>query len=840
MLKLLTIALPRLLTRAALNRQVKSVDVYSAFVDMWFEREMWKQLILYSGIAPTENRIARYFSIAQLLSQHMFERGVTSVQTAQLHLPYNEQQLLSGLPLLQQPGNISFIHKSVQEYFIAYGWMASLSSKNLAQSRFGARLASSETGILRFVSQLYNYTQHHETLMELVLASNGAEEQQLICIAAANAITVLNSTQFSFSGMDLSGINIQGAILDNAMLHKTNLSHTNLTEVSLRQAWLESANLSCATLSRASFGQQADIILSESCCCLVSRREGFVAVTVHGHIHEDTGRITRIRTITAPVLCVVTHNDILYAGTIAGTVVAWDLLLDEDAVFRRHINTCSGRVLCIALSTKYIITGCADYSICIWDRTNGAFVNKLQHHTQKVSAVVVHGGKIFSGSADNTIRVWDLATLQQVSKIEHLGGVQCLAIYEGMIISGSNRCIVHVWDASTYAPLADLSAHTAEITCVTFFEGKIISGSADSTVLVWDLATCKVVDVLAVHAPVTSLLVWSGKVLVACDNKRVQVWDFAAKPRLHQDEIINVQSDRVNVTAMVDNKMIIAGEKQTVQIVDVHTQDKVEISLMHSHGIRCLVPCDGSVISWGGELRKWNPTTLENTTLVATPGIDIEFLEVSKDKIIAGGWAGLFVIDAVCSSKFAITEKAVLAMGADAKKGQVVYSTARNMEFVDVTTREHLGELDVGKGFTYIKCHEGKLLIAIAFRPEVEVWDMTSRTHCATLRGHKGEVLRLAVFGERVASNDKHTVLVWDLNTYQCLASVTVLEEITSISLSHEWLVAVCVGELKTQLVMWWRMEGGQFYLGGIYPRRWPLNMRDCNVKQVTGRCQIF
>ena len=42
-------------------------------------------------------------------------------------------------------------------------------------------------------------------------------------IAAANAITILVASKFSFSGYDLSGIVIPGANLTNGIFHQTNL-----------------------------------------------------------------------------------------------------------------------------------------------------------------------------------------------------------------------------------------------------------------------------------------------------------------------------------------------------------------------------------------------------------------------------------------------------------------------------------------------------------------------------------------------------------------------------------------------------------------------------------------
>lgn len=840
MLKLLTIALPRLITRVDLSLHIKSVDVYKAFIEMWFEREMWKQLIQFNGIAPTENRINGYFSIAQQLSQAMFEQGVTLIQATEFHT-HPGQSLLAGLPLVQQQGNMSFIHKSVQEYFTARGWVSALTT-NEAQILLGARLASSETGLLRFVAELYDHSLHLP-LTKLVLASQAAKGQPTISTAAANAITILNATQFSFSGMDFSGIDIQGAILDNAMMDKTNLSGSNLTEVSFRQAWLEGANLSNATLSLASFGQQADIILPEICCSVINTKGGFVAITVHGRLHEHNNRSTKIRTTTERVISAASYNNVLYLGTIEGTIVAWDLLEEEPAFHR--INTGSGRVLSIAVSEKYIISGGSDHTISVWNRFNGTFVTRLRGHTQRVCSIAVQGDKIFSGSADNSIRIWDLKTFTQCNKIDHFGSVQCLLMTEGRIISGSDRGTIHIWESSTGALIGDLLGHTSNVTCLAFFDGKIISGSVDSNVLVWDMATYKTIEVMMVYCPVVSLLMWNGKVVVGCDNKKVQVWDFASKPRLQKDKSTSTM-DTVKSISVAEGTITIARET-TIQIIDALTHSKVVVPLMHSQEVRCMVQDHNSTLSWGGEFMSWASATGQVQTRISVPQLDVEFMEVYGDTIVAAGWSGLYLIplnsEPVLAAPPPLLDTPILAISVDQLTGIIAYMATTKIDLLDITTGNNLGELSLDRGLTCIKCSEGKLLLAIRFAPEVEVWDLTTRTRTASLIGHSTKVIQMATFGGRMASTDGKSIRVWHISTGQCLFHLNFFdEEIQSIAISALWLVAICEGDFKKRFVKWWRMDevACRIYLVGVDPDMWPLKLRECNVKGVLGKFAYY
>jgi len=59
---------------------------------------------------------------------------------------------------------------------------------------------------------------------------------------SANAMTLLNLSKVSLSGLDLSGTYFNGAILMNAIMQETNLDGVDLTDVQLNGAFLIGAN----------------------------------------------------------------------------------------------------------------------------------------------------------------------------------------------------------------------------------------------------------------------------------------------------------------------------------------------------------------------------------------------------------------------------------------------------------------------------------------------------------------------------------------------------------------------------------------------------------------------
>ena len=77
--------------------------------------------------------------------------------------------------------------------------------------------------------------------------------------AAANAITILNGSLFSFSNLDFSNIQIPYANLRNSIMHNTDLTGANLTGVNFRNTYMVDANLSNCNLTDTQFGEYPSI-----------------------------------------------------------------------------------------------------------------------------------------------------------------------------------------------------------------------------------------------------------------------------------------------------------------------------------------------------------------------------------------------------------------------------------------------------------------------------------------------------------------------------------------------------------------------------------------------------
>ncbi|CAM9856530.1 unnamed protein product [Scytosiphon promiscuus] len=85
-------------------------------------------------------------------------------------------------------------------------------------------------------------------------AAPAAVRNQTLAVAAANAMTVLCRSGYSFAGMDLSRIKIPGAVLDGGIFDGCSFDAADLTGCSLKDASLRRCNLRHARLSGVDFG----------------------------------------------------------------------------------------------------------------------------------------------------------------------------------------------------------------------------------------------------------------------------------------------------------------------------------------------------------------------------------------------------------------------------------------------------------------------------------------------------------------------------------------------------------------------------------------------------------
>lgn len=223
----------------------------------------------------------------------------------------------------------------------------------------------------------------------------------------------------------------------------------------------------------------------------------------------------------------------IISGSWDATARIWDTIKGDQVRAINHPLDVNG----VALSKdgKYLLTGCDDQSMRLWDMETMQVKQRYMGHTGFVYAVAFSpdGRLVASGSQDRSIRVhdrttgnviasafqnhpvtnvafsadskyvfssgaeavlkWDAATGKEVQKFTapNMGMVTGVAVSPDgrRLLTASDDKLVRLWDLATGKEIASFKGHTAAVICVAFSSDgqRAISGSLDNTVKLWGL-----------------------------------------------------------------------------------------------------------------------------------------------------------------------------------------------------------------------------------------------------------------------------------------------------------------------------------------------------------------
>lgn len=163
---------------------------------------------------------------------------------------------------------------------------------------------------------------------------------------------------------------------------------------------------------------------------------------------------------------------------------------------------------------QYVLTGCQDRKIRLFNPLNGRLIQTFSAHGYEVLDIEVSedNARFVSGGGDKTVFLWDVATAQTLRRFTgHSARVNCVAFGgegDSIVLSGSFDGTVKVWDAKSRSekPIMSFSEAKDSISSVAVNGHEIFVGSVDGRVRVYDLSMGHVdVDVVAPGKGVTSV-----------------------------------------------------------------------------------------------------------------------------------------------------------------------------------------------------------------------------------------------------------------------------------------------------------------------------------------------
>lgn len=235
-----------------------------------------------------------------------------------------------------------------------------------------------------------------------------------------------------------------------------------------------------------------------------------------------------------PIKALVLSEDekILASGSTDKSVIIWNPLSKKMLIVLNH----NDKVNTLFMNTNYLISGCKDKVVTIWDLKNFAKEFEYKVHNGQIIALAAlgNGRKIFSssddqsvkifdfkrkevgeyfsghceavlciaathdcryvvtGSRDDTIRLWNIMTKKQEHIFEgHLDYIKTLAVTgdNKFIISGSLDNTLKVWDIQGRSLVLELVGHNSSVNIVAITDSQefVITGGADRNIIVWDL-----------------------------------------------------------------------------------------------------------------------------------------------------------------------------------------------------------------------------------------------------------------------------------------------------------------------------------------------------------------
>ncbi len=835
--------LPRLTLMYSATEQLSRAQIYTAFSDQWFERQIAK-LQQHQTLDKTSATLqATFLEYCCDLALTMFQQDT---QIANPHQDSDiwqrfftqENQINLQTSPLRKVGKDSymFIHKSYQEYFVAYRFIQELlglpsNPSNWQADHFiGLSFNQKEnqtafnkaTPIIHFmIDYLHSqekdaYTGLQKCLFNIIAFS---KENEQVATIAANSATILAMADVKLHDFNWQGIRIPGANLDQAFLARTNFSGSDCRNVSLRQAYLENTIWNNAQVQGIDFGEYPylqhtyyvkSVSWSPDGKKLASSAsyDNTVRIwdgTTGNFIKACTGHTAWVNSVSwSP------DGKKLASASYDKTVRIW------DGTTGNFIKACTGHTAVVnsvswSPDGKKLASASYDNTVRIWDGTTGNFIKACTGHTSEVNSVSwsPDGKKLASASYDKTVRIWDGTTGNFIKACGHTADVNSVSWSPDgkKLASASYDKTVRIWDGTTGNVIKACTGHTSGVNSVSWSPDgkKLASASSDKTVRIWDGTTGNVIKACTGHTSYVISVSWSpdGKKLASASyDNTVRIWDGTTG---------NVIKACTGHTAWVNSvswspdgkKLASASSDNTVRIWDGTTGNFIKACTGHT----------GTVwsVSWSPDGKKLASASSDNTVRIwdGTTGNVIKactghtgtvwsvswspdgkkLASASSDKTVRI-WDGTTgnVIKACTGHTSGVNS---VSWSPDGKK-LASASSDKTVRIWDGTTGNVIKACTGHTSYVISVSWspDGKKLASASYDNTVRIWDGTTGNVIKACTGHTGTVWSVSWSpdGKKLASASKDTtVRIWDGTTGNFIKAYTGhTSEVNSVSWSPD------------------------------------------------------
>ncbi|EPS70603.1 hypothetical protein M569_04157, partial [Genlisea aurea] len=176
----------------------------------------------------------------------------------------------------------------------------------------------------------------------------------------------------------------------------------------------------------------------------------------------QSGQVAGVIKLEGAIGCLLSEGPWVFVG-LANLVKAWNIQTNTDL----SLNGPIGQVYSLVIGNDLLFAATQEGTILAW-RFNVAAntfepAASLKGHTLAVVTLVVGGSRLYSGSMDHSIRVWSLETLQCVQTLSgHTDVVMSVLCWDQFLLSASLDKTVKIWAATESGSLEVTYTHTEE------------------------------------------------------------------------------------------------------------------------------------------------------------------------------------------------------------------------------------------------------------------------------------------------------------------------------------------------------------------------------------------
>lgn len=252
----------------------------------------------------------------------------------------------------------------------------------------------------------------------------------------------------------------------------------------------------------------------------------------------QSGQCAGVINLGGEVGCMLSEGPWVFVG-IPNVVKAWNIQTATDLSLTGPI----GQVYALVVGNDLLFAGTQDGTILAW-RFN-AVANTfepaatLKSHNLAVVTLVVGANMLYSGSMDHSIRLWSLETLQCVQTLsEHTSVVMSVLCWDQFLLSCSLDKTIKVWAATESGNLEVTYTHNEEHGLLTLCgmhdsEAKpvLLCSCNDNSVRVYDLPSFSERGKIFAKQEVRSIQIGPGGLFFTGDGTgQVKVWNWLAEP----------------------------------------------------------------------------------------------------------------------------------------------------------------------------------------------------------------------------------------------------------------------------------------------------------------------